>query len=297
MLLKDYIDSVYGSGRGSRGRFLNDNPDISVQKLNSWLRNELKIRPETGEVFSSVPLRIRVPTDIVSESGVYLSGDLRMRMLSLSAGKNLSTEAILNSLVAREELLHKLSGLQNSGASVTQEQQIADIVSRHFSSLPNNSSADTWRRMSGELVRELILSDLLSFYTDDIVESHPLSISRSAYYWYGGYVAGRVATMLGCVSIYLWDGATHPCSNVIFIGEFRNAVACYCICQQSCRLLEGVILNLCQTEKGSEIREESYQYVRHLAQVGMGSDIAISGDELNMARLRCYAEKNYGWAV
>jgi hypothetical protein len=28
MLLTDYIDSVYGTARGNRARFLKDNPDI-----------------------------------------------------------------------------------------------------------------------------------------------------------------------------------------------------------------------------------------------------------------------------
>ncbi|WP_320705112.1 hypothetical protein [Enterobacter asburiae] len=50
MLLTDYIDSVYGTTRGNRARFLKDNPDILPQELSRWLKAGLKIRPETGEI-------------------------------------------------------------------------------------------------------------------------------------------------------------------------------------------------------------------------------------------------------
>ncbi|WP_142816638.1 hypothetical protein [Serratia liquefaciens] len=44
MLLIDYIDSVYGTVRGNRARFLKDNPDILPQELSRWLKAGLMVR-------------------------------------------------------------------------------------------------------------------------------------------------------------------------------------------------------------------------------------------------------------
>ncbi|MFP2423366.1 hypothetical protein ACLEUK_19630 [Pseudescherichia vulneris] len=67
MLLTDYIDSVYGTARGNRARFLKDNPDILPQELSRWLKAGLKIRPETGEIYKPVTRRVRI-------RGLTLSG-------------------------------------------------------------------------------------------------------------------------------------------------------------------------------------------------------------------------------
>jgi len=93
------------------------------------------------------------------------------------------------------------------------------------------------------LVRELTESDLLSFHTGNIAESRRLNIPRTAYYWYGGFVAKRVVMMLGCYDIYLWNEMMRPDSYVVFVGDARNVVVCYFICQQMCRLLNAVRLN------------------------------------------------------
>ncbi|ECM3182576.1 hypothetical protein QB94_20485 [Salmonella enterica subsp. enterica serovar Newport] len=74
--------------------------------------------------------------------------------------------------------------------------------------------------------------DLLSFHTGNIAESRRLNIPRTAYYWYGGFVAKRMAMMLGCYDIYLWNEMIRPDSDVVFVGDARNVVACYFICQQ-----------------------------------------------------------------
>lgn len=49
--------------------------------------------------------------------------------------------------------------------------------------------------------------------------------------------------MLGCYDIYLWNEMMRPDSDVVFVGDARNVVACYFICQQMCRLLKAVRLN------------------------------------------------------
>ncbi|MGX5089095.1 hypothetical protein [Enterobacter sp. UPMP2052] len=56
-------------------------------------------------------------------------------------------------------------------------------------------------------------------------------------------MAKRVAMMLGCYDIYLWNEMIRPDSDVVFAGDARNVVAYYFICQQMCRLLKAVRLN------------------------------------------------------
>ena len=48
MLLTDYIDSVYGTARGNRARFLKDNPDILPQELSRWLKAGLRPAKSTS---------------------------------------------------------------------------------------------------------------------------------------------------------------------------------------------------------------------------------------------------------
>ena len=113
---------------------------------------------------------------------------------SLAIEQNVTSETMLNALVEREELCRKLS-LQAESDVAVPEQQIAGIVSRYFSALSERSETGAWHRV---LVRELTESGLLSFHTGNIAESRRLNIPRTAYYWYGGFVAKRVAMMLGC---------------------------------------------------------------------------------------------------
>lgn len=130
-------------------------------------------------------------------AGVFLSDDLRERVASLAAAQNVTTDTMLNALVEREELCRKLS-LQTVNGDAVPEQKIAGIVCRYFSALSERSETGAWHRVLEVLVQELTESDLLSFHTGNIAESRRLNIPRTAYYWYGGFVAKRVAMMLGC---------------------------------------------------------------------------------------------------
>ncbi|MDH1321408.1 hypothetical protein N5C39_23840 [Enterobacter bugandensis] len=98
MLLTDYIDSVYGTARGNRTRFLKDNPDILPQELSRWLKAGLKIRPETGEIYKPVSRRVSIPSAVAAGAGVFLSDDLRERVASLAIAQNVTTDAMLNYL-------------------------------------------------------------------------------------------------------------------------------------------------------------------------------------------------------
>ncbi|MGJ3438338.1 hypothetical protein [Serratia liquefaciens] len=157
MLLTDYIDSVYGTARGNRARFLKDNPDILPQELSRWLKAGLKIRPETGEIYKPVSRRVRIPSAVAAGAGVFLSDNLRERVASLATAQNVTSEAMLNALVEREELCHKLSPQAESDTAVP-EQQIAGIVSRYFSALSERSETDAWHRVLEVLVREPVRS-------------------------------------------------------------------------------------------------------------------------------------------
>ncbi|EDC2918756.1 hypothetical protein GAD60_21730 [Salmonella enterica] len=300
MLLTDYIDSVYGTARGNRARFLKDNPDILPQELSRWLKAGLKVRPETGEIYKPVSRRVRIPSAVAAGAGVFLSDDLRERVASLAIAQNVTSETMLNALVEREELCRKLSLQAESDAAVP-EQQIAGIVSRYFSALSERSETGAWHRVLEVLVRELTESGLLSFHTGNVAESRRLNIPRTAYYWYGGFVAKRVAMMLGCYDIYLWNEMMRPDSNVVFVGDARNVVVCYFICQQMCRLLKAVRLNW-RKQQGAwgsraELDEAAHRYTQRLAEGIMNNGIFIGGDEQNSYRLYDYAEKHYAWAM
>jgi hypothetical protein len=300
MLLLDYIDILYGSTHGNKTRFLKDNPDILPQELSRWLKAGLKIRAETGEIYKPVSRRVRVPSAIAAGAGVFLTDDLRERVASLATAQNVTTDAMLNALVEREELCRKLSPVADSGIAVP-EQQIAGIVSRHFAALSEHSETLAWHRVLEGLVRELTESDLLSFHTGNIAESRRLNIPRTAYYWYGGFVAKRVAMMLGCFDVYLWNEMMRPDSDVVFVGDARNVVACYFICQQLCRQLKAVRLNW-RKQQGAwggraELDEAAHQYTQRLTEGIMDNGIFIGGDEQNFYRLHLYAEKHYAWAM
>lgn len=300
MLLIEYIDSVYGAERGNRARFLKDNPDILPQELSRWLKAGLKIRPETGEIYKPVSRQVRVPSAVATRSGIFLSDTLRERVASLAVANNVTPDAMLDALVEREELCRKLS-LKRDSQTTVPEQQIAGIVSRYFSVLSEHSEIDAWHRTMEVLVRELTESDLLSFHTGNIAESRRLNIPRNAYYWYGGFVAKRVAMMLGCYDIYLWNEMMRPESHVVFVGDARNVVACYFICQQMCRLLKVVRLKW-RKQQGTwgsraELDEAAHRYTQRLAEGIMENGIFIGGDEQNFYRLHHYAEKHYAWAM
>ncbi|KAF1366202.1 hypothetical protein [Yokenella regensburgei] len=300
MLLTDYIDSVYGTVRGNRARFLKDNPDILPQELSRWLKAGLKIRPETGEIYKPVSRRVRIPSAVAAGAGVFLSDNLRERVATLASAQNVTADAMLNALVEREELCRKLS-LQAEKGDAVPEQQIAGIVSRNFSALSERSEISAWHRVLEGLVRELTESGLLSFHTGNVAESRRLNIPRTAYYWYGGFVAKRVAMMLGCYDIYLWNEMMRPDSDVVFVGDARNVVACYFICQQMCRLLKAVRLNW-RKQQGAwgsrtELDEAAHRYTQRLAEGIMDNGIFIGGDEQNSYRLYDYAEKHYAWAM
>ncbi|EAT0833788.1 hypothetical protein EJ262_23930 [Salmonella enterica] len=300
MQLSDYIDSVYGASRGNRARFLKDNPDILPQELSRWLKAGLKIRPETGEIYKPVSRRVRVPDVAAAEAGVFLSDNLRGRLTTLAAAQNVTPDAMLSALVEREELRRQLAPVP-AGEDAVPEQLIAGVVSRHFASLSERSETEAWHLVLSALVSELVEADLLSFHTGNVTESRRLNIPRTAYYWYGGFVAKRVAMMLGCFDVYLWNEMIRPESDVVFVGDARNVVACYFICQQMCRLLKAVRLNW-RKQQGAwgsraELDEAAHRYTQRLAEGIMENGIFIGGDEQNFYRLHRYAEKKYAWAM
>ncbi|EEM8924360.1 hypothetical protein GL409_04780 [Salmonella enterica] len=300
MLLSDYIDRVYGSSRGNRARFLKDNPDILPQELSRWLKAGLKIRPETAEIYKPVSRRVRVPDVAAAEAGVFLSDSLRGRLTTLAAGQGVRPDEMLSALVEREELRRQLAPVP-AGEDAVPEQLIAGVVSRHFASLSEHSETEAWHLVLSALVSELVEADLLSFHTGNVTESRRLNIPRTAYYWYGGFVAKRVAMMLGCYHVYLWNDMIHPESDVVFIGDARNVVACWFICQQMCRLLKAVRLNW-RKQQGAwgsraELDEESHQYAKRLAYSVLDNGIFIGGDEQRSHRLYRYAEKHYARAM
>ncbi|EBW7255844.1 hypothetical protein DQC13_25805 [Salmonella enterica subsp. enterica serovar Gatow] len=300
MLLSDYIDRVYGSSRGNRARFLKDNTDILPQELSRWLKAGLKIRPETGEIYKPVSRRVRVPDVAAAEAGVFLSDNLRGRLTTLAVAQNVTPDAMLSALVEREELRRQLAPVP-AGEDTVPEQQIAGVVSRHFASLSERSETEAWHLVLSALVSELVEADQLSFHTGNVTESRRLNIPRTAYYWYGGFVAKRVAMMLGCYHVYLWNDMMHPESDVVFIGDARNVVACWFICQQMCRLLKAVRLNW-RKQQGAwgsraELDEESHQYAKRLAYSVLDNGIFIGGDEQRSHRLYRYAEKHYARAM
>ncbi|MFX2611060.1 hypothetical protein [Enterobacter mori] len=300
MLLGDYIDRVYGASRGSRARFLKDNPDILPQELSRWLKAGLKIRPETGEIYKPVSRRVRVPAAAAASSGVFLSDHLRERLTTLAAGQGVTPDNMLIALVEREELRRQLTPVPACEDAVP-EQQIAGVVSRHFASLSERSETEAWHLVLSALVSELVETDLLSFHTASVSGSRRLHIPRTAYYWYGGFVAKRVAMMLGCYQVYLWNDIMCPDSDVVFVGEPRNVVVCYFVCQQMCRLLKAVRLSW-RKQQGAwgsrtELDDESHQYAKRLAYSVMDNGIFIGGDEQRSHRLYRYAEKHYAWAM
>ncbi|EHC9819287.1 hypothetical protein JYZ60_003681 [Salmonella enterica subsp. enterica serovar Newport] len=300
MLLSDYIDRVYGRSRGNRARFLKDNPDILPQELSRWLKAGLKIRPETGEIYKPVSRRVRVPDVAAAEAGVFLSDNLRGRLTTLAVAQNVTPDAMLSALVEREELRRQLAPVP-AGEDTVPEQLIAGVVSRHFASLSEHSETEAWHLVLSALVSELVEADLLSFHAGNVTESRRLNIPRTAYYWYGGFVAKRVAMMLGCYHVYLWNDMMHPESDVVFIGDARNVVACWFICQQMCRLLKAVRLNW-RKQQGTwgsraELDEAAHRYTQRLAEEIMENGIFIGGDEQNFYRLHRYAEKKYAWAM
>lgn len=93
----------------------------------------------------------------------------------------------------------------------------------------------------------------------------------------------------------------HPESDVVFVGDARNVVACYFICQQMCRLLKTVRLNWRKLQgpwgSRAELDEESHQYAKRLAYSVLDNGIFIGGDELRSHRLYLYAEKHYARAM
>ncbi|EBP9336631.1 hypothetical protein ATP20_26880, partial [Salmonella enterica] len=126
-----------------------------------------------------------------AEAGVFLSDSLRGRLTTLAAGQGVRPDEMLSALVEREELRRQLAPVP--AGDIVPEQLIAGVVSRHFASLSERSETEAWHLVLSALVSELAEADLLSFHTGNMTESRRLHIPRTAYYWYGGFVAKRVA--------------------------------------------------------------------------------------------------------
>jgi len=85
--------------------------------------------------------------------------------------------------------------------------------------------------------------------------------------------------MLGCYDIYLWNEMMRPDSDVVFVGDARNVVASYFICQQMYRLLKAVRLNW-RKQQGTwgsraELDEAAHRYTQRLAEGIMDNGIFL----------------------
>lgn len=298
MLLLDYIDMLYGSARGNKARFLKDNPDILPQELSRWLKAGLKIRPETGEIYKPVSRRVTVPERAAVTAGIILSDDLKERIAALAAAQRLSADTLLHSWADKDELRQRLMPAPELNA--VPEQHIAGIVSRHLAPLSADSEVIHYRVALESLVLELMEAELLSFTVCDVAESRRLAIPRIAYYWYGSVVSKGVSRMLGTLEVYLWHDFMRPESEVIFVGDARNVVASYFICQQLCRVLKSArtAFKKQQGHWASRNQEDEYAYehIFRFAQGVMETDVYI-GNEQDYSKQFDYACQHYAYAM
>lgn len=104
------------------------------------------------------------------------------------------------------------------------------------------------------------------------------TVPRTAYYWYGGFVAKRVAMILGCFDVYLRNEIMRPDSNMVFVGDARNvAPTTFCIALRSTlRSLAKRWMVL--TEKLNESLDKlTCKYVSNLrSQSGVGPQTAAT---------------------
>lgn len=87
-------------------------------------------------------------------------------------------------------------------------------------------------------MRTLMDKDYLKYHVNSEAESERLTIPRTAYYWYGGVIAKRVAQLFDTYDVYLWHEYLQPNSEVVFVGEAPNVVVSYFVCQKLCRLVK-----------------------------------------------------------
>ncbi|MBH2548091.1 hypothetical protein I5Q23_24575 [Serratia marcescens] len=298
MLLLDYIEMLYGHERGNKARFLQDNPTILPQELSRWLKAGLKIRPETGEIYKPVSRRVTVPEHAAVTAGIILSDELRERIGALAATQGLSAETLLRTWVDRDELRQQLT--PSATLNAVPEQHIAGLVSRHLAPLSADSEVIDYRTALDSLLLALTDAELLSLTLRDVAESRRLAIPRTAYYWYGGVVAKGVSRMLGTLEVYLWHDFMRPESEVMFVGDARNVVASYFICQQLCRVLKSArtAFRKQQGHWASRRQEEEYAY-EHIFRFAQGvMDTGIDmGNAQDDARLFDYACRHYAYAM
>ena len=68
MLLIEYIEQHYGKQRGNKTRFLRDNEEILPQELSRWLKAELKINIDTGEIYKPTSKSIAINRQAIVET-------------------------------------------------------------------------------------------------------------------------------------------------------------------------------------------------------------------------------------
>ncbi|MBO1811598.1 hypothetical protein J4G53_25570, partial [Serratia ureilytica] len=171
--------------------------------------------------------------------------------------------------VDRDELRQQLAPIPT--LNTVPEQHIAGLVSRHLAPLSADSEVIDYRTALDSLLLALTNAELLSLTVRDVAESRRLAIPRSAYYWYGCVVAKGVSRMLGTLEVYLWHDFMRPESEVIFVGDARNVVASYFICQQLCQVLKSArtAFKKQQGHWASRRQEEGYAY-EHIFRFAQG---------------------------
>ncbi|MCW8336666.1 hypothetical protein [Vibrio paucivorans] len=60
MYLIDFIEARYGSKRGNKKKFLEDNPDILAPELSRWLKNGYKVNLASGEIYKPASKKVNL---------------------------------------------------------------------------------------------------------------------------------------------------------------------------------------------------------------------------------------------
>ncbi len=304
MLLIEYIEQHYGKQRGNKTRFLRDNEEILPQELSRWLKAELKINIDTGEIYKPTSKSIAINRQaIVETSGLSQSTNLKLK--TCAERVNLSTNEFINYLLDDEVERNQLLALthdKKKNESNTPVQVIAEVVNRHFSVLSRSCEMYEYHGVLDGLVSELLEKKLLSMRVPEnsIAESQRLKIPRIAYYWYGAIIADRIAKILGTFEVYLWHEMLATDSEVVFIGSPNNVVASYLICEKVCRLLKQTKSAYKKDQgnwgKKSAIEEAANDYMYNFAQGVMQVECYIY-DEDSQMRIIEYASEKYRYAM
>lgn len=297
MKLIDYIEAVYGYDRGNKAAFLKANPRILPQELSRWLKAQLKINPLTGEIYKPVSRTVSIPDNAVLP-GALLSDWHHTQLHELAKTQNVSPQQLFESWLTQEDLRQRT---HQHSPKILPEQEIASLVSQHFATLTPDSEVPDYHQALRALMRTLMDKDYLTYHVSSVAESERLTIPRTAYYWYGGAIAKRVAQMFGTYDVYLWHEYWQPNSEVVFVGEAQNVVVSYFVCQQLCRLIKQMRSQYrkqqgswgTRTQLDDIANEHASRFVRGI----MESPLYIGGGEADFARLFTYVERRYAYTL